>query len=93
MVQYSRYCTKVEIFTNYDEYANLKKWVFIKYLKQLMFFALLTSNGKTFHKVGPAYLNDRAASVLYVQRPTSSRNALPDLTTLLGICHLIICCK
>ncbi len=55
MVQYSTDCTKEKISTNYNEYANLKKCVLIKDLKQSMLFVLLTSNGKSFDNVGPAF--------------------------------------
>ena len=78
-IQYSRNCTKVRISTNYELQANLKKCVFINDLKQFMSFALLISNGKSFHKIGPAYLRTEYQDFYNLQRRTSSSNALLDL--------------
>ena len=46
----------------------------------LMSFALLTSNGKLFHKAGPAYLKGPVPGILLLHQRTSIRSALKDLS-------------
>ena len=46
------------------------------FLKRSVSFLLLISNGKSFHKMGPAYLKTEHQGALHLQRQTSSNNAV-----------------